>query len=43
MAEALGCDAFYMSGGQYLGGTNWAWPDYRDSMRDMVDTPGKLS
>src|SRR3979490_3023832 len=36
MAEALGCDAFYMSGGN-TSAHQLGWPDSGTSMRDMVD------
>src|SRR5437773_10403408 len=41
MAEALGYDAFYMSGGN-TSAHQLGWPDSGTSMRDMVDTAWKI-
>src|SRR3989440_8157149 len=41
MAEALGYDAFYMSGGN-TSAHQLGWPDSGTSMRDMVDTARKI-
>jgi len=40
MAEALGYDAFYMSGGN-TSAHQLGWPDSGTSMRDMVDNARK--
>src|SRR6267378_1715321 len=41
MAEALGYDAFYMSGGN-TSAHQLGWPDSGTSMRDMVDNARKI-
>src|SRR5499426_4281605 len=41
MAEALGYDAFYMSGGD-TSAHQLGWPDSGTSMRDMVDNARKI-
>jgi 2-methylisocitrate lyase-like PEP mutase family enzyme len=41
MAEALGYDAFYMSGGN-TSAHQLTWPDSGTSMRDMVDNARKI-
>ena len=41
MAEALGYDAFYMSGGN-TAAHQLGWPDSGTSMRDMVDNARKI-
>jgi 2-methylisocitrate lyase-like PEP mutase family enzyme len=41
MAEALGFDAFYMSGGN-TSAHQLGWPDSGTSMRDMVDNARKI-
>src|SRR5437868_6033372 len=41
MAEALGYDAFYMSGGN-TSAHQLGWPDFGTSMRDMVDNARKI-
>ena len=40
-AEALGYDAFYMSGGN-TSAHQLGWPDSGTSMRDMVDNARKI-
>src|SRR5215471_15764217 len=41
MAEALGYEAFYMSGGN-TSAHQLGWPDSGTSMRDMVDNARKI-
>src|SRR3954447_24889014 len=41
MAEALGYDAFYMSGGN-TSAYQLGWPDSGTSMRDMVDNAWQI-
>ena len=42
MAEALGYEAFYMSGGN-TSAHQLGWPDSGTSMRDMVDNARKIA